>query len=86
MMDDALKSLTRRQLEDLQRKIERELKACILCGSEGATAYSVWHRNTSKASLQLCRPCFEKHRLPAGRTISPEEGVEDELGEGTLAE
>jgi hypothetical protein len=70
MIDDALKDMTRRQLEDLQARIEKELRSCTLCGNEGATPYSIVHDGT-RASMLFCKPCFEKHRLPEGRAISP---------------
>lgn len=70
-MDDALKGLTRKQLEELQVRIERELRSCTLCGTEGAEAYAVSRKGT-RASLLLCKPCFERHRLPEGRAISSE--------------
>jgi hypothetical protein len=70
-MEGALKGMTRRQLEDLGDKIARELRACTLCGIEGASPFRVIATGGglrgNKASLLLCMPCFEKHRLPEGR-------------------
>jgi hypothetical protein len=66
--DDALKNLTRRELEDLRARIERELVSCVICNREGAKAYRVrasGRGSTTEASLDLCTPCFEKHRRPA---------------------
>lgn len=70
-IEDALKGLTRRQLEDLQAQIERELQACTLCSAEGAEPYNVG-RHGVRASMLFCKPCFEKHRLPETRAISPQ--------------
>jgi hypothetical protein len=69
-IEDALKGLTRRQLEDLQARIEKELQACTLCGIEGAEAYNVTRHGT-RASMLFCKPCFERHRMPETRAISP---------------
>jgi hypothetical protein len=69
---EALKGLTRRQLEELQEQIERELRACVVCGVEGATPFKVTGRisgtnNSMKASMLFCKPCVERYRLPDGR-------------------
>ena len=78
-IDDALSSLTRRDLERLREEIDKRLVACTICGSDGAEAVRV---TASKrfgtgggvgATLLICKPCFEKHRLPEGRagTMDP---------------
>jgi hypothetical protein len=64
--DDVLKGLTRRQLEELAAKIALELQTCAICETEGALPYRISRKGTV-ASLLLCKPCFEKHRLPEGR-------------------
>jgi transcription elongation factor Elf1 len=71
VIEDALKGLTRRQLEELQERIIRELRTCTVCGTEGAEAYTVSNRH-AKVSMLFCKPCFERHRLPEGRAISSE--------------
>lgn len=58
-----LKSLTRRQLEDLQEAITKELRACVIDDREGAESYLI-SRKGARASILLCKPCFEKYRLP----------------------
>ena len=92
MIDDALKGLTRRQLEDLQTKIALELQSCAICEAEGADHYLISGSKKSvgkahiRGSILLCKPCFERVRLPESRAMSPSGGVEERLGEGTLAE
>jgi hypothetical protein len=69
-LDDALASMTKRDLEELQDEIGRRLVACLICGNEGAESWRVTGHGTAKgkvASLMICKPCFEKHRLPEGR-------------------
>ena len=64
---DALTSMTRRELEELRTAIDRQLVECMLCGSEGAVPYMVRTAGkaaVSRAAFMLCKPCFEKHRLP----------------------
>jgi hypothetical protein len=71
LLDDALSSMTRRDLEDLRGEIDRRLVLCMLCGTDGAAPFRVAGRGNDAgkvASLMLCRPCFEKHRLPEGRS------------------
>lgn len=81
-MDDALKAMTKRQMEELRERLDKELQSCSICGSEGAEAYTVSKSTRGetkthiKASLLLCKPCFERIRLPESRAISPPEGVE----------
>lgn len=67
-IDDALKGLTRRQLEDLRERLEKELQQCTVCGTEGAVAYTVSKKGV-RASMLFCKPCFERHRLPEGRVV-----------------
>lgn len=61
-LTDALDSLTRHDLEVLQKGIKARLLACLLCGTDGATIYRV--AGQKHAGLALCAKCFEKHRLP----------------------
>ena len=68
-VEAALEGLTRRDLEALAARIARQLVACTLCGREGAEPYRVT-RGGITASLLLCTPCFEQHRLPEGRAES----------------
>lgn len=65
-VDDALKNLTRRELEELRRRIDRELVVCMTCGNEGAEMVKA-RRGRVDAALPVCRPCFERYRLPEGR-------------------
>jgi hypothetical protein len=70
-LDDALSSMTKRDLEQLQHEIERRLVTCLICDSEGADAMMVAGLGAAKgkrAVLLLCKPCFEKHRLPESRS------------------
>ena len=77
-IDDALNSLTRRDLERMREQIEKRLVACTLCGGDGAEAVRVsgtkrWGGGVD-AALMICRPCFEKHRLPRGRAATMDAG------------
>lgn len=76
--DDALSSMTRRQLETLRAQVDKMLLACTVCGTEGAVAYRVVgkHSGSHSASLMLCKPCFEKHRLPEGRAGRAEDSTD----------
>lgn len=65
-IDDALEAMTRRELEALQEKIDRQLQSCVIDGREGAETYVVSRQGT-RASIRLCKPCFEKLRLPESR-------------------
>jgi predicted mannosyl-3-phosphoglycerate phosphatase (HAD superfamily) len=70
-LDDALSSMTSRDLEELQRTITDRLARCALCSNDGAMPWKVVGQGASKgkvASLLICKPCFEKHRLPEGRS------------------
>jgi hypothetical protein len=71
-VEDALKGMTRRQMEEMRATLERELRSCSLCGTEGASTFRVIATSGSlrgqRASLRMCLPCFEKNRLPEGRT------------------
>lgn len=71
LVDDTLAGLTRRQLEDLQEKIAKELQSCVIDGREGAIAYRVTSHSAT-ASLMLCKPCFERYRLPKTAAKSSE--------------
>lgn len=67
---DALKGLTKRQMEDLAAALAKELQECVLCGTEGAEFYLVRPRRREageRATMLFCVPCFEKHRLPESR-------------------
>jgi hypothetical protein len=64
--DDVLAGLTRRQLQELAAKIDRQLQACAIDGREGAEPYRI-RRGNVDASILLCKPCFERLRLPASR-------------------
>jgi hypothetical protein len=69
-LDDALSSMTRRDLEELREEIARRLVVCVVCGQEGADTLKVSGTGQAKgkvAAIMICRPCFEKHRLPEGR-------------------
>jgi hypothetical protein len=59
--------MTKRDLEDLEEEIKRRLLSCFLCGNVGAVPWRVSGRGTV-ATLLICKPCFEKHRLPEGRS------------------
>jgi hypothetical protein len=63
--DDVLAGLTRRQLQELAAKIDRQLQACAIDGREGAEPYRIRRGNVA-ATILLCKPCFERLRLPAG--------------------
>ena len=65
-LDEALEGMSRRQLEELQGRIARQLEGCALDGREGAEHYLITGRH-ARASIRLCRPCFERLRLPPGR-------------------
>ena len=75
LLADALKSMTRRQMEELRSRLDKELQSCILCGTEGAIPYVITRNNRTKgasaarATVLLCVPCFEKIRLPEGRAV-----------------
>ena len=67
---DALSSMSRRDLEDLQEQIAQRLLVCVVCGSDGAYPMRVSGGGPSKgsiAALTICPACFEKYRLPEGR-------------------
>ena len=71
-VDDALDSLTRHDLERMQERIAKRLQTCLVCGGDGAEALRLvparhFGSGGTTASLMVCRPCFEKHRLPEGR-------------------
>jgi len=66
MIQDALKDLTKRQLEELREKIDKELQTCAVCGNEGALYYLITRKGI-RASIYLDKPCFEKYRLPESR-------------------
>ena len=70
-IEDALKGLTRRQLEELRTKLDKELQECTICHSEGAEKYNVvgfgHQRGNIKAAMLFCKPCFEKYRQPFSR-------------------
>ncbi len=85
-METDLSGFTRRQLEDLRDKIDKELVSCVIDGREGAETYSISRRGT-RAAIQLCLPCFERLRLPESRAIDPSahEGVEATNGTSSLA-
>ena len=73
-LDDALASMTRRDLEALRAEIEARMVACTVCGKDGAVPVHVTSAkfdggSKTTASLYLCKPCFEKHRLPEGRAF-----------------
>ena len=70
-MNVDLKSLTRRQLEDLRESIDKELQSCVVDGREGAELYRISKRG-QRASIMLCLPCFEKLRLPELRSSEDE--------------
>jgi transcription elongation factor Elf1 len=66
-LSEAIKSLTRRQLQELQKQIEKELLSCIFCGTEGAVRHSLKPIQRSSGNpvvVLVCKPCFEKFRLP----------------------
>lgn len=72
MIDDPLKGLTKRQMEDLKERLERELQVCIACGNVGAVPARISLRfpgakGSSNASIKICMACFEKNRLPDAR-------------------
>lgn len=66
-LSDALKALSKTELEKLREEVEAQLLGCLLCGNEGAELYRITNRNDPRlrATLLLCRKCFELHRLPA---------------------
>ena len=70
-VDDALDSLTRHDLERMQERIAKRLQTCLVCGGDGAEALrlvaSRHFGSAATASLMVCKPCFEKHRLPEAR-------------------
>lgn len=68
MSDDPLAGLTRRELEQARSRIDVALRSCIIDGREGAEPYLV-SRHGTRASLMLCRPCFERARLPEQRAV-----------------
>lgn len=69
MADDPLAGLTRRQLEDIRDRVEKQLRSCVIDDREGARPYRITggHGNAQVASIMLCKPCFERFRLPEGR-------------------
>lgn len=70
-IDDALDAMSARDLERLQGKIERRLRACAIDGNDGAVACRVTaptSRGHAVFSLLLCPACIERHRLPEGRS------------------
>ena len=72
---DALKDLSRRELEELKTEVERELVGCAVCGNEGARPLTVRFKpgkgSMISASIPFCQPCVEKHRLPESRAEAP---------------
>lgn len=70
-LDDALDSLTKRDLERLQARIAARLISCVLCGAGEASFYVVAPKSHSggrgRASMAFCPACFAKHRLPDAR-------------------
>jgi hypothetical protein len=69
-METDLSAFTRRQLEELRERIDRELLSCAIDGREGAEAYLISKKGT-RASILLCKPCFERLRLPEMRAKEP---------------
>lgn len=71
-IDDALDGLPARDLERLRARIDQRLRACVLCGSDGALAVHARAKaiggNDTQFALLLCRACIEKHRLPERRS------------------
>lgn len=68
---EAIKGLSKRQLEELADAVARELQACTLCGTEGARSYVV-QATGFKVSMLFCKPCIEKNRLPEARAVTSE--------------
>jgi hypothetical protein len=68
-IDDALDGLSAREVEEFMVRARRRLQRCVACGSEGAEPVRV-RRGKQAASLMLCPACFERHRLPEGRSAS----------------
>lgn len=66
-MPELFAGMTRRQMEELRTKLDIELQSCVIDGREGAEPYAI-ARKGNRASIMLCKPCFERLRLPEGRT------------------
>lgn len=66
MNEDPLAGLTRRQLEQIKVRVDRQLQSCAIDGREGAEPYVI-SRKGVRASIMLCTPCFEQLRLPESR-------------------
>jgi len=65
--EDPLSGLSRRKLEELRERIDRELQSCVIDGREGAVPMLVSNKGT-RATLLICIPCFERLRLPQSRS------------------
>lgn len=68
-----LKSLSRRQLEEMQAAIAKELISCAICGREGAGPYVIrtgGKNSRARASIKLCLPCFEHFREPESLALT----------------
>jgi len=60
-----LRTMTRRELEVLRDDIDKALVLCIVCGETGAMPMRSRYGN-KEGTLDICVPCFEKHRrLPS---------------------
>lgn len=67
IMEDALDGLTRKQMLDLEARLQKRLLSCTLCGGEHPARFRVVGSskdNSRRAQMLICVPCFEKHRLP----------------------
>ena len=60
-LNEALTSLTRRELAALRNHVDRVLRECAICGNEGAEHVTA-KRGDARGSLLLCLPCWERVR------------------------
>lgn len=56
-----LRTMTRRELEDLAADVQRALVTCVICGESGAVPFRARHGNQD-GTLDVCPACFGKHR------------------------
>lgn len=69
-LDDAIDSMSARDVEALKARLEKRLQACIICRGDGAVPVHGRRKIggvESRLALMLCPACIERHRLPESR-------------------
>jgi hypothetical protein len=69
-LEDALDSMSAREVERLLELAQRRLQRCAICNADGAVHFRVAGKtaqNSLTFALLICPSCVEKHRQPEGR-------------------